>query len=120
MALTDNSVCMNESERTEGALFPENVKVVELSETETLIYQLLGTQLRTEFADGVIKPADSYTVIVTKLTKNCTENGTIYDTEIASASDFTRLAEKADAFFSLITRNTVTPCTLHDIVDDWL
>jgi len=125
MVLTDNSVLMqerfiNESEKTEGTLFPEAVKIAELSENEILIYQLLSTELRTEFADGVVKPADSYSVIVTKLTKDYTENGAIYNTEIASASDFTRLPEKAEAFFGLISGNTVTPSTLADVIDDWL
>lgn len=40
--------------------------------------------------------------------------------ETAKVPDITVSAGRIDELMELLIRNTVTPCTLRDVVDDWL
>ena len=40
--------------------------------------------------------------------------------ESAQIPDITVSAARIDELMDLLVRNTVTPCTLRDVVDDWL
>lgn len=90
----------------------------ELPTGEIILYQLTGTEMLTEFEDETLKTATSYSIIVTKFTKN--QNAQFDSLESSSANDFTRETQQAFDFFSTVSKNTVTPITLEYIIEDWL
>ena len=85
-----------------------------LSERETVVYHLLEDKIKTVRAECTVLNT-SYSIVLMKLTPG---DGA-FDVETARASEVTHCPAKANALFTLLVNNMVTPCTLEDVVNDW-
>lgn len=92
--------------------------VCALTDGEIILYQLTGTDIIVESDDGTPEIAASYSIFITKISKDPYEP--TYTSESSEAHDITTITQRAFAFFNLLHKNSVTPQSLEYIVDDWL
>ncbi len=108
---------MNQLSTTcEYSIIPSDTKIKvsmrRMTDGSILTHKLIATDCCSVYADGTVRTSKMYSVFA-----RLSSDGDSYEELV---TDVTHNSEKARSLFDMIINGMVTPCSLKDIVEDFL